>query len=60
MEKDVSEVWSRKRKIAGGSTPEYGVHWAERVLERFPFDAFLVSCYIPKAVGGELLPSPAK
>ena len=30
-------------------------------IERFPFDAFLVSCYIPKAVeGGELLPSPAK
>lgn len=40
MEKDVSEVWSRKRKIAGGSTPEYGVHWAERVLERFPFEIY--------------------
>ena len=23
-----------------------------QVLERFPFDAFLVSCYIPKAVEG--------
>ena len=30
-------------------------------IERFPFDAFLVSCYIPKAVeGGGAPPLPSK